>query len=396
MFNIKPPQTSYSSLEDVGKFNMLWNISLVLVPIFITLCIIHIFFSDPSWITSVLAATVAIVNLIVLKTSKKYRIISATTVIFGVIICQAVIFLVNDSMLISDLMWCILVAFFAFFVISVRVGTFVLLLNLTGIVLFLLNGSVNDILSKGISIEEVDYRMIINVFYVALALAYVISRMVATNKKMNKDYEDQMKHKQILLKEIHHRVKNNLQIVSSLLRLQAAETENKIVEEEFGEAIGRIRSMALIHETMYQNDDLATLDIKSYLTSLAQDISETIKSDTVLEINIGSEVNKVDVKYVVSLSLIFNELMTNSIKHGFSNKEKGTIDVKIINSGEIVTFNYSDDGNWKQPISDTTFGLELLETLTEQLDGNLVRTINNGTNYTLSFDNKILLFENEV
>jgi two-component sensor histidine kinase len=238
--------------------------------------------------------------------------------------------------------------------------------------------------------------MIINVFYVALALAYVISRMVATNKKMNKDYEDQMKHKQILLKEIHHRVKNNLQIVSSLLRLQAAETENKIVEEEFGEAIGRIRSMALIHETMYQNDDLATLDIKSYLTSLAQDISDTIKSDTVLEINIGSEVNKVDVKYVVSLSLIFNELMTNSIKHGFSNKEKGTIDVKIINSGEKVTFSYSDDGNWKQPISDTTFGLELLETLTEQLDGNLVRTINNVTNYTLSFDNKILLFENEV
>jgi len=382
-------------MDDIGKFNMLWNISIILIPIFVTLTLIHVLFKDPSWMTSIFAVVVACANVIVLKKTGKYKIIGITSVILGVLICQIAIFLVNDSRLISDLMWCIIVAFFAFFVIGVWAGTFVLLLNLTGIIVFLLNGSAHDVLRKGISIEEVDYRMVINVFYVGLALAYLISKMVATNKRVNKDYEDQMKHKQILLKEIHHRVKNNLQIISSLLRLQAAETGSIIVKEEFDEAIGRIRSMALIHEKMYQNDDLAKLDIKSYLIALAQDISNTIQSNTILEINIESEVNKVDIKYVVSLSLIFNELMTNSIKHGFSQKDMGVIDVKIINSGEKVTFRYSDDGNWKPPISDTTFGLELLETLTEQLDGNLARVINNGTHYTLSFDNKILFFKTE-
>ena len=395
MLSIEPPKTNYTLLEEIGKFNILWNASIVLVPIFIALTILQLSFSDPSWATSTAATFLALVNLIVLKKTRKYIVIAYASVFFGVIICQSTIFLINDSHIITDVMWCIFVAFFTFFVLGIRSGIFILMLNLTGILAFLLIGDLSQVSNDGMSFNEVDFKMVLNVYLVAIALAFIIYNMVNTNRKINKRFEEQLDHKQVLLKEIHHRVKNNLQIVSSLLKLQAAEVESKLVEEQFGEAISRIRSMALIHEKMYQEDDLAKLDIKSYLLSLADDISTTIQSDTNLEVNVESEINKIDLKYVVSLSLIFNELMTNSIKHGFSDKSDGQIDVKIISKNDKVIFYYSDNGTWKAPVSNSSFGLELLETLTEQLDGTIERTVTDTTNYILTFDTDSLFIGDE-
>ena len=385
MIKLAPPKTNYTSLVEEGKFNMLWNVSLALVPIFLFLLGIHIYFQDNSWVTSLSAVSLAGTNLIVLRVTRKYKFVGAWSVILSIVICQASIFIVNDSHLVSDTMWCILVSFFTFFLFGVWIGTFVLLFNLMGLIVFLLNGSTHDVLNKGISIEEVDVRMVVNVLYVALALAFIIYKMIQNNKAIIDRHEEQRAQNEVLLKEIHHRVKNNLQIISSLLKLQSMDSENEVVDEHFNEAINRIRSMALIHEKMYTNDDLSQIDIQSYVTALVQDITDTIQSKSEVQLNVSSEVKNIDIKSIVPISLIFNELITNSIKHGFKNQELGKIDLEIRHQNNTILLDYSDNGEWQEPVGEGTFGIELIRTLAQQLDGECKREIDNGTHYSFEF-----------
>lgn len=385
MISLKPPVADYKSLEDLGKYNMIWNVSLALVPIFLFLTFLHIILGDRSWMTSITAFSVAALNLIVLYRTRKYKIVGIWSVLLGVFIVQASVFFVDDSHVVSDTMWCILIAFFTFFLFGALLGSIVLVVNLSGLTLFLLCGSEANILHKGLTVEQVDYKMAINVFYVALALSFVIYKMLDNNQKINNRYELQIKKNETLMKEIHHRVKNNLQIISSLLKLQSSESESKMVQEQFDEAIQRIRSMALIHEKMYQKEDLASIDIQSYLISLGSEIAKSINSDCNIEINVESGIEQIDMESIVSVSLIFNELMTNSIKHGFENANEGRIDVKISEYNKAIQFYYSDSGNWKSPQKEASFGLELIETLTDQLEGTMVRTVDENTQYVFEF-----------
>ena len=212
------------------------------------------------------------------------------------------------------------------------------------------------------------------------------------NKDINNRYQAEISRNEILLKEIHHRVKNNLQIISSLLRLQAAETNDKAVDEHFCEAINRIRSMALIHEKMYGNDDLSRLDIKSYLTTLVEDITNSMNSRTDIKLKVESKMSKIDIKSIVPISLIFNELVTNSLKHAFAQKDSGKIEVEITLESDYVVFKYYDDGDWKEPKSESTFGFELIKSLVHQLDGECAREIHNGTHYKFKFDSNVMFY----
>ena len=385
MISLKPPHANYKSLEDLGKFNMIWNVSLALVPIFLFLTLLHIILGDRSWMTSITAFSVAAINLIVLYRTRKYKIVGTWSVLLGVFIVQASVFFVDDSHVVSDTMWCILIAFFTFFLFGAILGSLVLVVNLSGLTLFLMCGTEANILHKGLTVDQVDYKMAINVFYVALALSFVIYKMLDNNQKINNRYEQQIKENETLMKEIHHRVKNNLQIISSLLKLQSSESDSELVQEQFDEAIQRIRSMALIHEKMYQKEDLASIDVQSYLVSLGAEIAKSINSDCNIEINVESAIGQIDMESIVSVSLIFNELMTNSIKHGFDQIKEGKIDVKISEYDKTVQFYYSDSGEWKSPQKEISFGIELIETLTDQLEGTMARNIENGTQYVFEF-----------
>lgn len=393
MISLRPPKTAYKSIDDIGKFDMIWNVSLALVPIFIILLTIHIIFQDDSWLTSSVALAVSFGNLVALYKLRKYEIVALSSVIIGVLVVQTVIFIVNDSHLISDTMWCILVSLFTYFLFGTIYGSIVLVINLTGLLVFLMNGSQSDIVGKGGALEQVDYKMLINVYYVAFALAFIIYKMLKNNEMINKRYEKENQHNEILIKEIHHRVKNNLQIISSLLRLQAAESTNEKVVEHFGEAINRIRAMALIHEKMYHDDDLSNIDIPAYLVDLANDIVNSIQTDCNIEFKAESDVKDIDIEHIVPISLIFNELITNSLKHGFANKSSGSIRIDINHVDGKLVFHYQDNGEWQVPKVENTFGLELLETLTEQLDGEYRREINKGTHYYFEFEANLFLPE---
>ena len=97
MISFRPPQTKYDSLVEVGKFNMMWNVSLVLVPIFLVLVGIHVFFQDSSWTTSFAGAMVACLNLAVLQWKRKYVIVGIWSVLMGILICQSSIFIINET-----------------------------------------------------------------------------------------------------------------------------------------------------------------------------------------------------------------------------------------------------------------------------------------------------------
>lgn len=388
------PGTRYTSIKDVGKFNMLWHVSLGLAFVFTILFAIHIAFRDDNWATSLAAFGVAVINLLVLYQTRKYRFVGILSIVLGIFICQASIYIVEDSHVVSDAMWCILVAFFTFFLFGSLYGTIVLMLNLGCLVGYLVYADPSSLASKGLTGAQVDVRMVVNVLYVAMALAYVIYKMIQNNDEMIGRYEAQTKQNEILLKEVHHRVKNNLQIVSSLLRLQAAENSNEKVIGQFEEAIGRIRSMALIHEKMYVNEDFSSIDVDSYIQSLVKDISNSIHTECEVELKLSTEVRQIDIKSVVPLSLLLNELITNSIRHGFDQMQRAAIEISLEEAGDKVLLYYSDSGVWKEG-AQSGFGLELINTLTEQLHGTFERTAENGTHYRFVLDADEFFFRSE-
>lgn len=366
---LSPPKTNYASIDDVGRFNMIWHASIALVPVFILLALMHLIFGDKSITTSIAALIVTLSVLYILRKTRKFLLAGVICVVFGMLIIQVVIFLVDDSHVISDTMWCMLVAVFAYFIFGSLTGTLVLMVNLSGLIIYLLLADGTQIANKGVNFDVVDYKLVLNVLYVGLALAFILHKLVSNSRDVNKRYQQEIEQNEVLLKEIHHRVKNNLQIIASLLRLQAADIENNELKDHFNEAVSRIRSMSMIHEKMYQNEDMANVDVASYMESLAREISGLFCSTCHMGVKVNSEIEKMNINVLASLSLIFNELVTNSIKHGFMERGNGSISLDIKKEGDFVIMKYCDDGGWKEPKGGITFGLDLIHTLTDQMDG---------------------------
>jgi two-component sensor histidine kinase len=198
--------------------------------------------------------------------------------------------------------------------------------------------------------------------------------------------------KEALLKEIHHRVKNNLQIVSSLLYLQEGAMQEPKGVELLRESQNRVKSMALIHEQLYGTDDLAKIDFGSYVHSLAANLFDAYAIDPAsLRLAIHADDISLEVDMAVPCGLIINELVSNAIKHAFPSGTIGTIEIMIRVKGtgqmEIVV---ADDGvglaSKTDPSESPTLGLRLINTLTAQLDGQLNVDTGKGTRFSIIFN----------
>ena len=210
-----------------------------------------------------------------------------------------------------------------------------------------------------------------------------ISKKLSTK---NDELLELNKEKTVLLQEVHHRVKNNFQIISSLLNLQANELDNDDVNFAFQQAISRINAVSQLHEQIYQSNLIADVDLKVYLETIANTIISNHSTTTKVNLHISDITLKLENNTILPLALIFNELLTNSMKHAFNGVPIGNITIQLQKTNsERFDFIYEDDGKWEEPISDKTFGLELIETLSSQLDGEYKRDINEkGTKYTFS------------
>ncbi len=205
--------------------------------------------------------------------------------------------------------------------------------------------------------------------------------------------EQSLIEKETLLKEVHHRVKNNLQLVSGILELQAVKFDDKNVREMMEEGQSRVRSMALIHQQLYQNEDIGNIDFKQYLAKLVNDIAITFNDKSKrIEIHINVNQSKLDINTAVPLGLIVNELITNSFKHAFHNRENGNIyiDLEEVES-EWFKLVVRDDGNGLaenfDPIKSNSLGLRLVKGLTRQLGGEFSHSNGTGAQFIIQFKN---------
>ena len=207
--------------------------------------------------------------------------------------------------------------------------------------------------------------------------------------KTNKVIAAQNSEKEVMLKEIHHRVKNNLQIIISLLRIQYNRNESPELKNILENNVTRINSIAMVHEKMYQSENLANINYKEYLNSLIAEIIHLFSISTEIKYNVTSNLDNIGNRTVVPLALIFNELITNSLKYAFTDVVKPQIDI-VLNKITQTKFGliYKDNGTWKDVNTDyNSLGTELIEIFTEQLEGKMTRScIQNETKYEFNLE----------
>jgi len=196
--------------------------------------------------------------------------------------------------------------------------------------------------------------------------------------------------KEMLIKEVHHRVKNNLMIISSLLNLQSNYLKDEESKEIFKESQNRAKSMALIHERLYRSTDLKNIEFKEYITTLANDLYRTyVKDPTRVSLQMIIEDVNIDINTAIPLGLILNELITNAMKHAFPNDREGTISISFVKNNDVFILKVSDDGVGFPADLDYTktdsLGMQLVTSLSSQINGKIELDKDHGTKFTITF-----------
>jgi PAS domain S-box-containing protein len=218
----------------------------------------------------------------------------------------------------------------------------------------------------------------------------ITARDITHHKNIEAQMQSSIQEKNVLLKEIHHRVKNNLQIISSLLNLQSMYIDDKKAYEVFKESQNRVKSMAIIHEKLYQSYNFAEINVAEYLKNLTNSIfsSYGINLD-VIDLEINAQDIYLDINTAIPCFLLINEVITNCIKHAFPGGRTGKITIDFMKVDDKYSITIRDDGvglpkglNLEQT---NTLGLQLINNLTSQLDGELEVKSNGGTEFRVIF-----------
>ena len=228
--------------------------------------------------------------------------------------------------------------------------------------------------------------------YKYLAIRHDITELVEAEELVLKSTTDALEEKKVLLKEIHHRVKNNLQVITSLLSLQSSFIEDEKTKGLFRYSQYRINSMAMVHEMLYQSDSLSKIDYNEYLHSLISKLIISFKgNDNNIKLEIDSGNVEINIDTAIPLGLLINEIITNSLKYGFKGRNNGKLTIKLKkekNTNYILKIGdngigFSDETTFRNTSS---LGLKLIHKLSLQLRGNIeLDNSKEGTNYILHF-----------
>lgn len=218
-----------------------------------------------------------------------------------------------------------------------------------------------------------------------------VSHNVTEKKENNKKILNSLREKEVLLKEVHHRVKNNLQVVSSILNLQLSHIKDEKVLSVLDESQNRIKSMSLIHENLYQTNDFASVNFSEYIKNLVKNL---IHSYQVYDIKINLIFDfkdiKLDLDHAIPCGLIVNEIVSNTLKYAFVGRAEGSIFLSIKTQKNTYYLEIGDDGiglpNGIDIENTETLGLQLVCSLVEQINGTLKLKDENGTRYLIIFE----------
>lgn len=221
-----------------------------------------------------------------------------------------------------------------------------------------------------------------------------VAHDITERKEAEKNLKKTLDEKDILMKEIYHRVKNNLMVLSSLLNLQSRYYKDKDIEEVFQEIQYRAKSMALIHERLYKSDDLKHINFTEYLETLSKDLYDAYTPDKdLIKLILKIEDVELDVDTSIPLGLILNELLTNSLKYAFPNGRSGEIKIELHENQEgKIQLSVRDNGigfpvDLDYEHSDS-LGMLIINSLTYQIDGKIMLEQINGTKFTVIFENQ--------
>jgi PAS domain S-box-containing protein len=225
--------------------------------------------------------------------------------------------------------------------------------------------------------------------------AVLLANDITQLKKAEQQIMASLKEKEVLLKELHHRVKNNMQIISSMLKLQLDYIKDPIALEFSRSSHNRVKTMALVHEKLYNSNNLAKIDFAEYVRSLTVYLLGYYRINT-NRITIKSDIQDVlmDINMAIPCGLIINELFSNSLKHAFPDKRKGFIEITFKSNEDENILIVMDNGVGLPPDIDITnpssLGLQLMNALVQQLHGNIEFSMNEFTKFQVSFSRVFL------
>jgi two-component sensor histidine kinase/Tfp pilus assembly protein PilF len=240
---------------------------------------------------------------------------------------------------------------------------------------------------------KLSQQKIIQVLYLTIAVVlvlilFLLYRVYIRKRSYSLLLEKKNEEKEFLLREIHHRVKNNLETISSLLSLQISKIKNREFQQVMEETYTRVQSMGMIHLQLYGEKNLKGVEMKYFFESLGQFILETFDAENRVEVDIDMSTLKLDVDLAIPIGLIVNELISNSLKYAFPNQGKGEIRVSLYEKEEILLLEVADDGVGIKPDFiplGTGFGSELISLLTRQLDGKMTLIKSPGAAFSFKF-----------
>ncbi len=219
----------------------------------------------------------------------------------------------------------------------------------------------------------------------------VILRDISEQKRLEAERARAHEEREVLLKEIHHRVKNNLQVISSLFYLQSLRTDQEVVRKLLDESRGRIQSIALIHEKLYQSEHLAWIDFGNYLKDLTQSVTGVASAQAPqVKVQVQAENIFLDIDHATPCALIVNELVSNAMKHAFPDGRRGEVRIGVRPvASNLLELEVSDTGIGFPSALDftatTTLGMQLVVSLTKQLRGSVELLREGGTTFRIRF-----------
>ncbi|MFK7784363.1 MAG: sensor histidine kinase [Crocinitomicaceae bacterium] len=402
MFNfLKAPLPADLDLYETTRMRMTWNMHLLLILALTAMtCIaannqsIYVLFYGGSLFLILL-------SLVIIKRTGEFGLTSAcvsTIIYLGILYSM---FQIDGYIHYLEPFWALLVGLYVYFSHGKAWGGLTMITTVICTALFFLfrlNGAIEvlrstdsvKLLSKGIE------------FAICLSLiGYIIHQFIFLKNHAEKELrlmnqalrkekelvESRDQEKTILLQEIHHRVKNNLQIVTSLLRMQSNKITSPETKEHFNDAINRVLTMSLIHQKLYESENLSAIDFSEYIESLTADVLRSSPIQRNIEKSISIDVPEIGMKTIVPIALIITELISNSMKHAFKTTASPHIKLSAHSNADAdsLEFTYSDNGAWKESNTET-FGMQLIEALTEQLEGSYTLQLEeSGSTYSFQF-----------
>lgn len=375
---------------------------MVFAIVFFTLSVSIFPYNKPSAIVYGVIVNISLVILLYMYKTKKYVLVYWIYGLSATCLTQYSLNFILDAPHYADFIWIISTIVFTYVGIGKRAGWLFIIFNCVGLGYYVSY-------SFNLHLEMVDKHsvsqkmaLVIELIFGFITLGYVLNQYLTFQvysrnqlktlnfnlAQQNRAIKAQNEENITLLKEVHHRVKNNLQIIISLLRMQKTEIDSEEAKEHFNIAINRILTMSMIHQKLYREKEPSRINIKEYIHELSEELLSVSNTSKKVNFELYTTDEYAGLKTIVPFGLLINELISNSLKHAFADDREREIKLHIVakNNEEIIVI-YEDNGDWIEPRKEVNgFGLELIDILTEQLDGSYERE---GSKYTFTISRKI-------